>query len=165
MWRAVEKGIRVLGTAGTVCILILMLLTTADVILRYVLNMPIKGAYEISEILMLSAVFLGMGYTQLYGEHVNADLFVSRLSKRANLVIETILLFPALFIYGLLVWRGAVGFWDSWISGEYRWGLLRIPLWQARLMVPLGAFVLCLTLIRGIVDHFQELVVGKKGAS
>jgi TRAP-type C4-dicarboxylate transport system permease small subunit len=164
IWRPLEKVVVVLGTAGTICILILMCLTTADVVLRYVFNRPINGAYEISEILMLSAVFLGMGYTQLFHEHVNADLFVNRLSEHTKLILETALFFPALFIYGLLVWRGSVGFWESWTSGEYRWGLIRIPLWQARLMIPMGAFVLCMTLIRDMAVNFRKLLDWEKGA-
>jgi TRAP-type transport system small permease protein len=165
IWRPLEKVVILLGMAGTVCILILMCLTTADVVLRYVFNRPINGAYEISEILMLSAVFLGMGYTQLFHEHVNADLFVNRLSEHTKLILETALFFPALFIYGLLVWRGSVGFWESWTSGEYRWGLIRIPLWQARLMVPMGAFVLCMTLIQDMAVNFRKLLNWGKGAS
>lgn len=158
MWRLLEHIGVILGKVGTICILILMLLTTADVVLRYIFGAPLKGAYEISEILMLSAVFLGMAYTQLHREHVRTDLFVVHLSKRTNLILETVLLFPALLMYVLLVWRGSVGFWESWTSGEYRWGLIRIPLWQARLMIPLGVSVFCMILIRDIVFNLRKLL-------
>ena len=158
MSRVLEKVIVIMGTVCTVCILILMLLTTADVVLRYIFSAPIKGAYEISEILLLSAVFLGMAFAQLHREHVKTDLFVVHLSRRTNLILETVLLFPALLMYALLVWCGAVGFWDSWTTGEYRWGLIRIPLWQARLMIPLGVSVFCLILIRDIVFNFRKLL-------
>jgi len=165
VWRGLEKVIKVLGNVATVCILILMVLTTLDVVLRYIFGSPLKGAYEVSEILFLSAVFLGMAYTQLFREHVNADLFISRLSKHTNLVLETVMLFPALFFFILLTWQGTIAFGDSFISGEYRWGLIRIPLWQARLMVPLGAFFLCLRFIEDIIINLQKILNWKKGAS
>ena len=113
VWRGLERVTSFLGTVATVCILVLMILTTADVVLRYILGMPLKGAYEFSEILFLCAVFLGMAYTQLFHEHINADFLVNRLSKHTNLVIETVLLLPALLIFGLLAWQGTISFWDS----------------------------------------------------
>ena len=163
VWRGLEKTIISLGTVAAVCILILMILTTLDVVLRYILNRPLKGALEISEILFLAAVFLGMAYTQLFREHVNADLLVSRLSKRTSLVLETVMFLPALLIYGLLTWQGTLAFWDSFITGEYRWGLIRIPLWEARLMVPLGTFFLCLRLLGELVINFRKLLHWEKG--
>jgi len=165
VWRGLEGVTNLLGIVGTVCILVLMILTTADVVLRYILGIPLKGAYEISEMLMVSSVFLGMAYTQLFHEHINADFLVSRLSKHTNLVTETVLLLPALLIYGLLVWQGAIFFVDSLRTGEYRWGLLRIPLWPARLMVPLGASFLCLRFIGEIVINLRKLLNWNKEAS
>jgi len=154
-----------MGNLATACILVLMVLTTIDVVLRYILGMPLKGAYEISEILFLSAVFLGMAYTQLFREHVNVDLFITRLSKHTNLVLETLMLLPALLIFGLLTWQGIIAFWDALISGEYRWGLIRIPLWPARLMVPLGASFLCLRFIGEMIINIQKILNWKKGTS
>jgi TRAP-type C4-dicarboxylate transport system permease small subunit len=165
VWRGLGRVTSFLGAVGTGCILVLMILTTADVVLRYILGIPLKGAYEISEIMMLSSVFLGMAYTQLFHEHINADFLVSRLSKHTNLVLETVLLLPALLIFGLLAWQGAIFFVDSLRTGEYRWGLLRIPLWPARLMVPLGASFLCLRFIGEIVINFRKLLNWNKEAS
>ena len=153
----------VLGVIATTFILILMGLTTADVVFRYILKSPLKGAYEISELLFLSAVFLGMGYTQLFREHVNADLLVSRFSKHTNLILETVMLFPALVIYGLLTWQGTKVFLQSFSILEFRWGLIQIPLWPARLAVPMGAFLLCLRFIQDIVVNLRHLFNWKRG--
>ena len=164
-WRWLERIIVVLGIISTVLIIILMSLTTMDVVLRYIFGSPIKGAYEVSEMFFLAAVFLGLAYTQLFREHVNADLLVSRLSKRTNLILETIMLLLALFIYALFSWKGMGAFWSSFIEGEYRWGLIRIPLWPARLMIPLGVSVLCLRFIGEIVINFRKLFSQGNGAS
>lgn len=165
VWRGLERATRFLGAFGTGCILALMILTTADVVLRYILGIPLKGAFEISEMLLLSSVFLGMAYTQSLHEHINADFLVSRLSKRTNLLLETVLLLPALLIFGLLAWQGTIFFMDSLRTGEFRWGLLRIPLWPARLMVPLGASFLCIRFIGEIVINFRRLLNWNKEMS
>jgi len=164
-WRWLEKIIVVLGVIATVSIIILMILTTVDVVMRYIFGNPIKGAYEVSEMFFLTAVFLGLSYTQLFREHVNADLLVNRLSKHTNLILETIMLLLALFIYVLFSWKGMEAFWSSFMEGEYRWGLIRIPLWPARLMVPLGVSVLCLRFIGEIIINFRKLFRKEKRTS
>jgi TRAP-type mannitol/chloroaromatic compound transport system permease small subunit len=164
-WRWLERIITVLGVMATISIIALMVLTTSDVVKRYIFADPIKGAYEISESLFLTAVFLGLAYTQLFREHVNTDLFIRHLTKRANLILQTVMLLLALTIYALFSWKGMEAFWTSLTEGEYRWGLIRIPLWPARLMIPIGVSALCLRFIGEIVINLRNLFRMKKGAS
>jgi TRAP-type mannitol/chloroaromatic compound transport system permease small subunit len=154
-----EKVIHILGGVSATFILTIMALTTVDVIGRYIIGSPLKGNVEISEILFLSAVYLGLSYTHLFREHVGVDLLISHLSKRARLFLETIMLLLALLIYGVLAWRGAGAFWTSVETGEYRWGLISIPLWPARLMIPLGVSALCLKFIAEIARNISKLLV------
>ncbi len=157
-----EKIIHIFGAVGAALILTIMILTTVDVIGRYIIGSPLKGSVEISEILFLSAVYLGLSYTHLFREHVGVDLFISHLSKRTRLFLETFMLLLALFTYGVLAWRGAGAFWTSLETGEYRWGLISIPLWPARLMIPLGVSALSLKFIAEIVRNISSLLVEKK---
>jgi len=160
--RGLERVIHVLGTLAAVLIITIMILTTTDVIARYIIGSPLKGGVEISEILFLSAVYLGLSYTQLFREHVGVDLFISHFSPTTRRVLETIMLFLALILYGLLAWRGGEAFWASLSTGEYRWGLISIPLWPARLMIPVGVSVLCLKFIAEIALNIHNLLDRKK---
>jgi TRAP-type mannitol/chloroaromatic compound transport system permease small subunit len=160
--RGLEKVIHILGGIAAASTLAIMILTTLDVVGRYIIGSPLKGNVEISEILFLSAVYLGLSYTHLFREHVGVDLFISHLSKRTRLFLETIMLLLALFTYGVLAWRGAGAFWTSVETGEYRWGLISIPLWPARLMIPLGVSALCLKFITEIVRNISQLLAENK---
>lgn len=155
-WRGLEEVIHTFGTISTLAILFIMVLTTIDVIFRYILGHPIKGAYEISEILFLGAVFLGLSYTQLHKEHVRVELLVSHIPRGPAFLLESCILLIGLFIYALLFWQGTEAFLESVKSGEYRWGLIPIPLWPARLTIPLGALTLCLKLIEEIVTGLRK---------
>jgi TRAP-type C4-dicarboxylate transport system permease small subunit len=161
--KGLEKVIRALGAVASALIITIMILTTTDVIARYIIGSPLKGGVEISEILFLSAVYLGLSYTHLFREHVGVDLFTSHLSPTTRRVLETLMLFLALVIYGLLAWRGGEAFWASLNTGEYRWGLISIPLWPARLMIPVGVSVLCLRFIAEIALNMHKLFDRKKG--
>jgi TRAP-type mannitol/chloroaromatic compound transport system permease small subunit len=103
--------------------------------------------------MFLSVVFLGLGYTQLYNGHVRVEFLVIRFHQKTQKILNTIMLLLALSIYTLLVWKGAEGFIESYESGEYRWGLIQIPLWPVKLMIPLGSSLLCLRFVDEIVSN------------
>ena len=69
---------RALGAAAAVLLFGLMMLTAADVVSRYILNWPLRGAFEITELLLLTLIFAGLPLASRAGEHVTLD-FIDRL--------------------------------------------------------------------------------------
>jgi len=68
----------VLGIAASALLLMMMLLTFADVVARYLLNRPIRGAFEITELTLLVLIFAGLPLVSHADEHVTMD-FIDRL--------------------------------------------------------------------------------------
>lgn len=66
-------------------LLFLMSLTVADVVMRYFLVKPIRGAYELTEVALAMLIFTGLPLASLYGAHVTADL-IDRALGAARLV-------------------------------------------------------------------------------
>lgn len=163
IWKLLDHVIIGFGGLSAALIVGIMFLSSADVILRHLVGTPIKGAYELNEIFFLSAVLLGVAYTHRYKGHVNVELIVSHLSKRTAVTLETCMLVLALFIYALIAWMGGREFLNSWTTGEFRWGLIAIPLWPARLMIPVGIMLLCLRFIGEIVININTLRKGGEG--
>lgn len=59
---------------------VMMVLTSADALLRYVVNSPIVGAYEITEkYLMVAAIFLGFPYAYRGGAFIRVTFLVDKL--------------------------------------------------------------------------------------
>ncbi len=71
--------------AGVV-LFVMMMLTAVDVFTRYVLNSPIRGAFEISEILMAVLIFAGLPLVSRKDEHVTIE-FAERLIPPALRVV------------------------------------------------------------------------------
>jgi TRAP-type C4-dicarboxylate transport system permease small subunit len=69
---------RLLGAAAALVLFCMMALTTADVVSRYFLNWPLRGAFEITELLLLTLIFAGLPLASRAGEHVTLD-FVDHL--------------------------------------------------------------------------------------
>lgn len=69
------------GAVGTIFLIPMVLITVADVSLRFLFKTPIMGSYEVSEQLMVCVVFLGIGLCGLRGGHVNVNIIDNLLKK------------------------------------------------------------------------------------
>ena len=67
-----------LGVAASILLFCLMSLTFVDVLARYLLNRPIRGAFEITELTLLVLIFAGLPLVSHADEHVTMD-FIDRL--------------------------------------------------------------------------------------
>ena len=68
----------VLGFAASALLTLMMVLTFADVVARYLLNRPIRGAFEITELTLLVLIFAGLPLVSHADEHVTMD-FIDRI--------------------------------------------------------------------------------------
>ena len=60
-------------------------MTTADVIGRYIFNWPLRGAFEITELLLLTLIFAGLPLASRADEHVTLDFIDMVLSDERPL--------------------------------------------------------------------------------
>ena len=98
---------RVLGAAAALLLFGMMALTTADVVSRYFLNWPLRGAFEITELMLLVLIFAGLPLVSHADEHVTMD-FVDRIVPKAVLSFIVRLVHAvcagALFLLAWLTW-------------------------------------------------------------
>lgn len=73
-----------LGVASSVLLVSMMLLTFVDVVARYLLNRPIRGGFEVTELLLLVLIFAGLPLVSHADEHVTMD-FIDRILPPAAL--------------------------------------------------------------------------------
>ena len=81
----------------------MMALTFVDVVLRYVFNRPLRGGFEITELLLLVLIFAGLPLVSHADEHVTMD-FVDqvlgprgreRLARAINAIVAALMFFMA----------------------------------------------------------------------
>ncbi len=71
----------VLGVAASAILMGMMCLTFVDVVARYVFNRPVRGGFEVTELLLLVRIFAGLPLVSHADEHVTMD-FNDRLLRR-----------------------------------------------------------------------------------
>ena len=100
---------RVLGFAAAAILLGLMLLTVVDVISRYALNRPLRGAFEITELALLVLIFAGLPLASRTGEHATMDFIDALLGERGRAaIVRAVDLFCGVLIAGLA--------WQVWLK-------------------------------------------------
>jgi len=125
---------RILGGAGATLLLATVMVTSVDVFGRYFFNAPLRGGFELTEVLMLCFIFPAIPLVTWRGGHISVDLFnflggVRTRRLHAAIVDLICLLVVSIMIAGLLrKSRQMAMFWDYTDT-------LRIPL------APLGYFV------------------------
>ena len=133
--------------AGVLATFLMMCLTSADALCRYLLNSPILGAYEITEkYLMVAAIFLGLSYAYRGGVFIRVTFLVDRLppalKQVANHVAHLLSLAFCAFILvatGQQAWRGLHD--DTTLSA------LPLLVGPAYCLVPLGFLALTVVML------------------
>jgi TRAP-type C4-dicarboxylate transport system permease small subunit len=102
----------VLGRSAQVVPALLLLgilvLTFADVVLRYVLNAPIRGALEITEFAMAGLIFAALPLVTLRRENVVIDILDSHLKPVVNRTLDSLASLVAGACSVFLAWRLAI---------------------------------------------------------
>ena|SRR5690625_20589 len=150
--RIVNRLDTVAFTIAQIAVFIMMILTTADALMRYIFNHAIVGAYLFSEkYLMVIIVFLSISYLWKLNGHIRIDLFTQympRVLVRALDVIYTILVAIFMFAIG---YRALLMTYDAFINSYVTTGVVPWPIWLSWVWVPVGSFIFCIRLILDVV--------------
>jgi TRAP-type C4-dicarboxylate transport system permease small subunit len=104
----------VLGVAASAILFAMMLLTFVDVVARYVFNRPLRGAFEVTELLLLVLIFAGLPLVSYADEHVTMDFIDRLLGPRARAGLTQGVHAVAAAVMLLLAWL-------AWLKADRIW--------------------------------------------
>lgn len=137
---------RFLTTIGSIGLASLMFLTVADVAGRYLLNRPVPGAFELTEMSMVLIVFLALGLAQHHREHIALDLaynyFSTRLKKATDLTVDLI----NLVVVVAMTWQ-LYNYFVRMIDGNYTTAVLQLPIYPFVIVALAGAAAYVLAIV------------------
>lgn len=147
----VEKAF--LGLAG-VCMIVMMLLTTFDLLSRKFLDYSIPSLYEFTEdYLMVGLVFLALGYVYSVGGHVRVTLFEPLLPSTFKLVWTKFHQILAFILFALIAVKGWEAAAQAYEYNEVSNSLLAYPLAPALCLVPIGSALLCIRILQALFNR------------
>jgi TRAP-type transport system small permease protein len=104
----------VIGVAASAILFAMMLLTFVDVVARYVFKRPVRGAFEVTELMLLVLIFAGLPLVSYADEHVAMDFIDRLLGAGARARLER----------GVHVVTGALMLglaWLAWLKADRIW--------------------------------------------
>jgi TRAP-type mannitol/chloroaromatic compound transport system permease small subunit len=139
-------------------VLIMVLVSAGNATSRYALSISSNAWLELQWYLFAAVFLLCAGYTLLHNEHIRIDVVSSHLSRRTQIRIDVFgTLFFLLPMSLYIMWASWQGFMNAWTSGEVSANAGGLVRWPARLLVPVGFFLLSLQGISELVKRIAYL--------
>ncbi len=125
----------------------MMLLTVADVTLRAVFNMPIRGVYELVELLLAYTFFVALPAVFLREENIVVNV-IDDLAPRWVPVLKRFGAALTVLVLTVMAWQGWLAARDAFAFNDVTadLGLSRILHWIALLVGVIGAAIAALAM-------------------
>ena len=129
---------------ASVALIVMMVATLADVVMRYVFNSPIRGTYEFVEAMMVLFVFNGMSTAFLQRRNIVIDLIDSIAPRLVVTVLVRLADLLTIATIGMFAYAMLTPALQSYSYGEVRMEL-QVPIWWfwAAALVGMAGAILC----------------------
>ena len=157
--RAVDFLSAAAAWLGRSLVLACCVISAGNALLRYAFSIGSNAWLEVQWYLFAGIVMLGGAWTHRANEHIRIDLLYGRLSPRARAWVDLLgTLFFLLPMVGLLLVLSWHFFAKAWASQEVSNNVGGLPLWPAKLLLPVGFGLLLLQALADAVKRVGLLL-------
>jgi TRAP-type C4-dicarboxylate transport system permease small subunit len=132
--------------AAAVVMGLLVLITLANVVARYLTNISFAFTEEISIVLMVIGTLLGASVAEAANRHIRISWFVDNMGARGRRIANVIAVGAVIVLCAVLVGLGVRLVWDEWRFEVTSPGL-GIDQWLYTMWMPILLFVVMLRAI------------------
>ena len=143
----------ILGGAASVILLAMMCLTVVDVVARYVFNRPLRGAFEVTELMLVILIFAGLPLVSFADEHAVMDFIDRALGPGAQRALRRLVQAGSAAFMSLLAWL-------LWLKADRIWAYRDAT---DVLRIVYGPFVYFMAVMLGFAAaiHLYKAVTGR----
>jgi len=151
-WHSISGA---LGVIASVLVMGLVIGMVADVAFRVINRTSVPGMFEVVELALAAAVYLGSPVTQRENGMIRVELLTSRLSGRVRKFVSVLSLSISLAVCALLATAALQGLLGAIATDEARIGLIAVSTWPSRLAIAVGVIVLAGEVMISLVKAAQ----------
>lgn len=133
-----------------------MVLTGLDVGMRYFMNNPISGSFEMVQYMMPMMVTFGMAQCALKERHVQVDMVTSLLPDWIQRLLKSLTHLFMCIMFLLIAWQSFVKGTDMYSSGQYT-EVLYMPIYPFVYAVALSCAALSLVSLKMFFQFLAEI--------
>jgi len=145
-----------IGLAG---MLMMMAITCIDVVGAKVFHWRLFGAIDTVMLSQIVVIAFPASMALILGRHIKVDLFINRLPRRAQAVIDIIALLLGFGLFIAIIWQVCVLGYSFQISGEHS-ATTRIPYYPFAYGIALASIPVCLVYLQKFLNSIMRLVKG-----
>ncbi len=153
----IDKFNTKMGEFTSLLILPLLAVVVFEVFMRYVMNAPTIWAFEMTIFLYGMHFMFGLAYTDVTKGHVRVDIFISRLSKRKQAIVNIfsiVVMFLPVFTC-LVIWTASFAYTSVMENERYSTSWAPI-IWPFKVIM---ALTFLFVLMQGISNLIRELQI------
>ncbi|MFH1651672.1 MAG: TRAP transporter small permease [Chloroflexota bacterium] len=147
---------RKINTISLIMLVLMMLLTVADVVMRYGFNSPFIFSYDVTQFMMSVMVFFGLAYCSMEGGQVAVDLLGKALPPRTLSWIDIFTNLVSLVLFTLISWQCFLQAAHIRKAGETG-GVIPVPVYPFIYLVAIGSVVLSFVLLSKMITAMAEV--------
>lgn len=155
-----QKISSVAQTIVMVAVVVIMLLTVTDVVLRHTVNIAIVGVTEYSQMLM-AIIMLATGSTAMSDGHIKVDILMTHFSQKIQNIVAVATCALSGFISGCIAKQSYVAAMDAYES-HLTYISLGIVKWPFYLMYGIALTVLCFAAVALVIKNIHLVLDGRK---
>jgi TRAP-type C4-dicarboxylate transport system permease small subunit len=171
LYRALDAVVRpaeiTAAAAGGALMLAAMLLTSVDVVARYLFNAPLEfNQYLTETYLMIGLMTLPLAWGFRAGGYIRVVGLVQALPSSAGQLLLRIGLLSGSGYIAVLAWLAGEKWWETFQDGSVDMGIIDWPVSWSWISIPIGLGLLCLRLALMSIGparelHFDENVIAE----
>lgn len=155
-FEALVHGIEELSVGFNILVVFaMMLLVVFGVVMRYVFNAPVSTVAAISAYMMVALTFLSLAFVQRVRRHVAVAFFVIKRRERTQWLLGLLITVLCLIVFVLIAWSGWKYAYQAW-QFNFRSEEGNLPIFPARVLVPIGAGLMCLRLVADLIRGIRS---------
>ena len=132
-----------IGVGG---ILIMVVVTCADVLGAKLFTTPVPGSTEIISLVQVAAIVFAVAATQRQKGHISVEMFVTKMKPRVRSIVKAVTSLFGLILFSLLIFEG-IRLGNRYLESEEVTATVQIPFYPfayafAVALIPVAAMLL-----------------------
>lgn len=149
--RILDGIIKFFGVIAGILFMMMALIVTYNVIMRYFVVRPPVWAIETTEYIMVYSTFLAAAWILRVDGHVKIDIVVIRLSPKSQHILNIVVSLLGLVSCGLLAWYGMEATYSLLSREVIMMKMIPWPKWILVAPIPVGMLLTLIQFIRNLV--------------
>ncbi|MEP4197905.1 MAG: TRAP transporter small permease [Aliishimia sp.] len=159
----IDTAVASLNSLGTLLIMAMMGLICADVVSRNLLGSSLPGVIELTELGIVSIVYLQIADTYKSGKLMRSDGVIKTIEAkfpRVGLVVNAMFDATGVVLFFYIAKGAEKRFSEAWDGGYYlgNQGSFTAPTWPMELIVAIGSALLCVLFFASVLRNLGLLL-------